>query len=634
MHQLPKERPAKPVPRPSSRRDRRARREPAIVRHLVMPGLEVARAEARPREPVTAFLRRTGWATRDRKYGWQFRKGLPTVLEINGEAVLRRDWRRRRIGAGADVRFVSGPRGGNGGSKQILGLVSLIAVSAFAFWAGPIVAGALGAGALGAAGSAIAGGLATGLIGLGGALLVNALIMPKPGATNAPDSTQDQIYSVLAQGNAAKLGQPLPVWYGRLKAFPEFAATPWAEFVGNDQWLNVLLSVSMGSMAYEALYVDDTVLWDPVNGISSTFTGAQVAFYEPGQTVTLFPVNVDASSEVNGQQLPDGAGSTTLPGQDPTPGPPLGPFVANPPATLAQSIAIDFVFPAGCFSVNPDDQQLIARVAFIRLIAEYAPVNDAGAITGPFIPLFDVVRAYASKSPIRDSIKVDVPFGRYTVRLRRGDAALQPPSGTSACSWVGLRSFLKGNNSFPDVSTVAIRLLASQSTQGSHKFGVLGTRKLPIWNGEAYVTQPTRNPGWAFLDAVVSEQYGSGLPISKVDFNSIVTFAAGCDSRGDAFDYRVDTAIAVPDALDKILAPARSKHFWLGDTVSIVRDEWRDVPTMLLTDREIVRDFTQVTWTMLGAEDPDAVIVEYLDQDTWLPAQVQYPPNSDTFIAA
>src|SRR5262249_45752884 len=52
-----------------------------------------------------------------------------------------------------------------------------------------------------------------------------------------------------------------------------------------------------------------------------------------------------------------------------------------------------------------------------------------------------------------------------------------------------------------------------------------------------------------------------------------------------------------------------------------------------LTDREIVRDSTQVTWTMLGAEDPDAVIVEYLDQDTWLPAQVQYPPNSDTFLA-
>jgi hypothetical protein len=40
--------------------------------------------------------------------------------------------------------------------------------------------------------------------------------------------------------------------------------------------------------------------------------------------------------------------------------------------------------------------------------------------------------------------------------------------------------------------------------------------------------------------------------------------------------------------------PSRSRHFRLGDTVSLVRDEWRDVPTMLLTNREIVRDSTKV----------------------------------------
>jgi len=101
--------------------------------------------------------------------------------------------------------------GGSSSFKQVAGLVALIAVSAFAFWAGPLVAGAI------VPGSTFLSGLATAAIGLGGSLLVNALIMPKPGATNVPGSTQDQIYSVLAQGNAAKLSQPLPVWYGRLK---------------------------------------------------------------------------------------------------------------------------------------------------------------------------------------------------------------------------------------------------------------------------------------------------------------------------------------------------------------------------------------------------------------------------------
>jgi hypothetical protein len=221
MHTPLKKPAALAPPRPRSRRDRCAVRSTATVRHLVMPGLEVARAEARPRETVTAFLRRTGWATRDRRHGWQFRKGLPTILEINGEAVLRKDWRRRRIGARAEVRFVSYPLGGGGGggAKQVIGLVALVAVSAFAVWAGPLVAGALGFT------GAFASGLATAAIGLGGSLLVNALVSPTQGATNAPSATQDQIYSVLAQGNVAKLGQPLPVWYGRLKAFPSSPPT-------------------------------------------------------------------------------------------------------------------------------------------------------------------------------------------------------------------------------------------------------------------------------------------------------------------------------------------------------------------------------------------------------------------------
>ena len=220
---------------------------------------------------------------------------------INGEAVLRKEWPKRRIAANDNVRFVSYPLGGgNNGIKQVIGIVALVAVSAFALWAGPAL---FGAGTFGALAT-------TAAIGIGGSLLINALVAPKQGATNAPDATQDQIYTAAAQGNVARLGQPLPVWYGRVKRFPDFAATPWGEFVGNDQYLNVLLSVSMGSVSYEALYLDDTVLWDSVNGISATFPGAQLAFYELGQAVTLFPTNVAASAEVQGQQLPDGTGTS------------------------------------------------------------------------------------------------------------------------------------------------------------------------------------------------------------------------------------------------------------------------------------------------------------------------------------
>ncbi|MFC0243682.1 host specificity factor TipJ family phage tail protein [Rhodopseudomonas telluris] len=634
-HPLPKLPTALPAAeRSRARRNRRAAGARRPVLHVVMPGVEVARAVPRPRESIAGFLRRTGWAVHDGR-GWRFRKGLPTICELNGAPLLRRDWRRRRIGARDQVRFVSAPlQGGQGGGstvKQVIGLVALVAVAAFAAWAGPALVAGMG---LTGTAASIAGGLATGLIGLGGALLVNSLVAPKAGATNKPNATQDQIYSVLAQGNAARLGQPLPVWYGRLKEFPDFAATPWGEFIGNDQYLNVLLSVSMGSMSYEALYVDDTLLWTAGGGLVDGFAGTQIAFYEPGEIIALFPRNVHASSEVSGQQLPDGSGTKGGGYKDATsttPGAWVGGYVANPSGTQAMALAIDYVLPGGCFTVNAEDGGI--GNAAVSLTAEYAAVNEAGAQISAYIPLAFVEKSYATQSPIRDTVKVSVGPGRYIVRLRRNDAALSGTDGSNATLWAGLRAFLVGDSSFDDISTVAIRIPANKTTQGSYRFGVLATRKLPVWTGSAFVTQATRNPFWAQLDMAVNATYGAELSESKIDYNAIIAQAAAADVRGDTFDYRFATAVAVPEAFDKALTVARSRHFWLGDTVSVVRDEWRDVPTMLLTDREIVRDSMQVSFKMLGDEDPDAVVLEYVDQDTWLPAQVQYPPDDELFTA-
>jgi hypothetical protein len=592
---------------PRERRSASARRP---VLHVVAPGLEVAQAGARKGETVTAFLRRTGWATRDPRYGWQFRKRLPTYLTVNGDAVLRKDWRKTRIAANDNVCFISVPRGGKQG-KQVLGLVALVAVAAFAAWAGPVLAASY------FGGSAIAGSLLTAAIGLGGALLVNALVAPKQGATNDGTPT-DQIYAASAQGNRARLGQPLPVWYGRNKDYPDFAATPWGEFQGNDQYLNVLLSVTMGSMDYEQLLISDTPFWNPTDGVLPAFSSAQVEFYEPNAPVTLFPVNVTQSDEVNGQQLPHDYGW-------------IGPYVANAPATEAYRLAVDYVFPAGCYTTNDDGE----TVGFgVTVAAERQEVDDAGTPIGDWTALQTITKSYASRSPIRETLLVDVPEGRYQVRFRRLSDVPADNKGAAEVVWAGLRAYLRGDNTF-SVSTIAIRIKATETTQGSYKFGVIGTRKLPVWDAEnaTFATEATRSPAWALLDMATNAQYGAEVQVSKTDFNAIVNHAAGCVSRGDSFDYVFKSAVAVPEAFDTALIPSRARHMWLGDTLSLVRDQWETVPAMMLTDREIVRDSTSFEYTMLGEEDPDAVIIEYIDENTWLPATVQYPPNTEVFTA-
>jgi hypothetical protein len=113
----------------------------------------------------------------------------------------------------------------------------------------------------------------------------------------------------------------------------------------------------------------------------------------------------------------------------------------------------------------------------------------------------------------------------------------------------------------------------------------------------------------------------------------VFDMATAADTRGDTFDYRFSSAVAAPVAFDTILRVARSRHRWSGDVLTFVRDEWASVPRMLLTDREIIRGSLSIDYALNPDDAADSVIVEYLDQDIWNAAEIQYPKNSDSFTS-
>lgn len=620
---------------------RRRLADPAVlrttVRHIVLPGHEIARIEPRRRETIAGLLRRSGWAKRHRVRGWQFR--LPTICVVNGEPVRQREWRSTKIRAGDRVEFWSRPLGAGqqNGGKQTLGLVALIAVAALSLFA-PFLAAGAGLGFL--APGTIGGALLTAGIGLGGSLLISALTTPRAGAQNqdAAAGTQgtDQVLSsIQAAGNQVRPFSPIPVSYGRIRTFPDFAATPWSEYSGNDQYLNVLLSLGLGKYSAEAIYLDDTLLWDSGTGVQSGFD-AQIAFYDPDETVSLFPTNVVSSGEVSGQEITET---------------PVGYFVASASGTEASYLAVDIIFPGGLYSVpsNATDVNQIAN-ASVTVVADYQEVDGAGAPVGSPAQLFSQTFTRATKNPIRETIKTAVTPKRYQVRVYRTDAPNVPVGGGGLSSgqgyrgntsgalvdnvaWAGLRAFIDGVASFP-VSTTAIRIKADRlNANSSRKFGVLRTRILNVWTGSAFEEQATRNPIWAFYDAAVDTTYGASRPPSKIDFNTVVSAATAADTRGDKFDYEFASAVIVPEALDLILRTTRTRHFWSGDVISIVRDEESAVPDMLITDREIVRGSLALEYRLNDDVAADAVRLEYVDENTWRPADVQYPPNDLEFTS-
>ncbi|MFN7051865.1 MAG: hypothetical protein ACK4NH_07115, partial [Gemmobacter sp.] len=215
------------------------------------------------------------------------RGNRPVIALLNGRPLLRAGWR-RRLRHGDVLVFASLPRGG--GSNPLRLLASL-AIMAFAPWA---ATGLLGA----SAGTVLFGGFTLGQatslgIMFAGQALINAVMpMPKTPTLASPSPT----YSLAAQGNQARIEQAIPVQYGRLLAYPDFAAQPYTEFAGGEQYLYQLLCLGAGEYEVEELRIEDT----PV----SAFQEIEYEVVPPGAQVDLFPSAVTTSVEVSGQDMP------------------------------------------------------------------------------------------------------------------------------------------------------------------------------------------------------------------------------------------------------------------------------------------------------------------------------------------
>lgn len=570
----------------------------AEVKHIVLPGFERANVRAIEGETVQGLLERSEWKFM-----------LPTVCSFNGRPLFRKEWATTTISASDNVAFISKPYGGGGSGKasQIFGLLGVIALSALAPWAATSLFG-LTSGTFGyfAVVSAIT---------IGGGLLLSSFLSPK-----AATSTQEdvpQLYSLSASGNIAAPLQPIPVQYGRLKSEPKYASIPWSEYIGDDMYLNLLLCRGAGKYQTEKIYIDDTILWDSVNGLSPSFTDVQFQFCDPGEPMTLFPSNVVSAVEVDGQEI-----SMT----------PVGGFALNAAGTTANAAAFDIIFPGGLFSTSDDDNEL--HNAERHIICELRPINNVGTPTGDWSIVVDEVFIMNTRVPKRISRKVSISPGRYEGRVYAGSNTSTDTKISNAAQWAGFRAFLEGSNVFPSSSVLAIRIKATaQLSQNSAKrFGVLQTRILPVWNGTTWVEQPSRNAFWALYDCVTNQKYGLGKSPSKIDFQAIYTQALAADARGDKFDYIFQSQVVFQAAFDLILNSARSKTAWVGDILSITRDEWKPIPQMLLTDQQTIRGSLQIDYIANDDTYSDCVVGQFLNEETWQPAQLQYPPNSDSFV--
>jgi sulfur carrier protein ThiS len=552
--------------------------------------------------------------------GWLDDEGVaefyrPTICFHNGRALPRADWDSTIIDNGDVVAFVALPHGGGGGGgknplKTVLSIALMVAA--------PGLGGAL-AGSLGLSGSLFAGtafeiGWGTvlgGVISLAGSALINAVIpAPRPsapsmsfgsvGAPPAPSPT----YSLTAQGNEARLGQPIPVLYGRHLIYPDLASRPYQEFAGGEQYLYQLHVIGQGEFELEQVRIEDTPI--------ASFDEVTYEVVGPGGSVTLFETDVITAPEVAGQELlstADGGGF-------------VGPFTANPAATQAGNLGIDVIFPRGLYYAN-DGGGLDARS--IQWDVQARSIDDDGVATGAWTTLASETYSAATNTAQRQSFKYQVNPGRYEVRLQRLDAKDASSRAGHEIRWGALRAYLTGTPDFGDITLLAVKIRATDnlSQRSSRMINCIVIRKIPAWDPVTgwSAPVPTRSIAWAFADACRAT-YGAKLADARIDLNALSALDQVWSGRGDEFNGIFDSSMTVWEALIRIARCGRAVPVLQGGVVRIFRDSAQTLPIAMFGPRNIVKGSFKIQYIMPGEETADAVTVTFFNARTWKPDEV------------
>lgn len=492
----------------------------------------------------------------------------PTVCLHNGKAVLRKDWETRLIERTDVVIF-----------QRVAGdPVTIIALVVAAF------------------------------------SVYTALSIDIP--TQERGDKADDVFSLNAQQNQYKLGQPIEVLCGKPLHYPSFAAQTYTQYIGNEQWQFQLFSITVGPFAPDITQIEDTLI--------GNFSEVEHAYYQPGETPTLFPTGVVTSSEV-GNILLEG---TNAPGWDWS-----GPFAVNAAGSQIDRIEVDFILPSGLYGA-PEGSGI--NNAQCNLDFEYQEINDSGTAIGSWIRLDNWERILSTTKTQRVTLGKNVTPGRYQVRAHK--YSLDHPDtnhGSNEAYWTGLRGFLETTNDYGNVTLLAVKAKATNNLndKASTRINVRGTAMVPIWDGSAWsAPQATRNPIWHFLDLWRNPDKGPGLGLSDDHFNlpNYKALADAADVRGDTIDYVFNQRSNTWDAGTLIGRTIRSRPITLGSKIALIRDELKTLHAGVFNQHNIVPGTFESQLVLENEGDHDGFEIEYLDETTGKQETVPCLVGTDT----
>lgn len=512
---------------------------------------------------------------------------LPTICNINGEYVIKADWELVELEPHDVCTFITLPQGGGGDGNSLMAIVGLVIMIVGLFTYNPY------------------------LIALGAGLLVSGLIPPPETAPISAPPNQEAAspsYTINLSGNAARLGQAMPVPYGRHIIVPDFAANPYSEYENDDQYYNALFCFGVADeIVVESVMIDDTVI--------EHFTDVEQQFVGPSfdDELTLIDPAVVTAPEVANQELLRGSY--------------VGPFASNGAGLKTYKLSVDIACPKGLYYA--DDQGELQEKT-VHWMVEARKINDDGAAIGSWFLLGDESLTESQNSAIRRTYEYTVTPARYEVRVQRLDVKDENARAAHDLNWLSLRSHIQVTTTLePHANYYAVRIKATNQMSGlsQRRFALIVRRKLPTWHPDTgwSTAVETKSIAWAMADVLRNTVYGAGLGDSRIDLQSLYQLDQIWAERGDRFSGIFDQRITIWEALTQIARCGRARPIMRGNVFTFVRDQAQELPVALFNMRNIRRGSFSISYKMPTEDDPDGIELEYFSEKTWSSDYVLMP---------
>lgn len=521
-------------------------------------------------------------------------QATPVVISINGKIVPESAFESTYLDKTDNVVMCPVPTGG-GDSKQILGMIAMIAIAI----AAPAIAGALnsslGMGLSGFGLSALQAGVM-----MAGSLLVNAIFAPpKPTQTNQNVSPS---YGIDGAKNTSVEGIPVPVCYGEFRTAGNILGM-YVENDGDTQMLYMLISAGEGVIAgIRDIEINDNPITD--------YKNVEIAIRSGTQNQAVIPWFSDTIVSQNKSQKMT---------QD---------WFYHTTTTPVDKFRLNFTAPQGLCSINKSNG---ATQAYgVDLEMQYRP--STGGEWKNVVDITEVVDDFSKEGLINDAIDMMIHGGtpyhhssktamsaaqrsavrktfasdkldnlKYEIRARRVTPKSTETNIIDEIYLTDIDEVQLQMLGYPNTALLGIKIkLTDQLSSIPSVTYINSGRIINVYADGKWIQEASKNPAWIVWDILTNRRFGGGMPTNRLDFQAFKEWADYCDQKNLTWNGVLDTEMNVWDATQYVLRVGHAQLVNIGTRFTVVCERPAS-PVMMFSVANMMEGTYKETW--LGTND-------------------------------